>query len=123
MSRERILYDSKGKLAEYVDDELVWLRPGVNTNASSGSGPMIMRDIQPYKSMINGQMISSRSEHRNHLKQHNCVEVGNDTSHMKPKDRVFDFKTRKKVLASQFADLNDRQVSKLIKAEIKARKH
>ena len=42
--------------------------------------PLIMPDIQPYQSMIDGSMITSRSEHRIHLKQHGCVEVGNDSS-------------------------------------------
>lgn len=41
---------------------------------------MIMPDIQPYQSMIDGSMINSRSEHRAHLKAHGCVEVGNDSS-------------------------------------------
>lgn len=45
--------------------------------------PMIMGDIQPYKSMIDGQMITSRSQHRSHLKQHGMVEVGNETSYLK----------------------------------------
>ena len=44
------------------------------------AAPMIMPDIQPYRSMIDGSMITSRSEHRMHLKQHGCVEVGNDSS-------------------------------------------
>ena len=38
----------------------------------------VMPDIQPDKSMIDGRMITSRSEHRAHLKANNCVEVGND---------------------------------------------
>lgn len=42
--------------------------------------PMIMPDIEPYRSMIDGRMITSRSEHRTHLKNHGCVEVGNDSS-------------------------------------------
>lgn len=41
---------------------------------------MVMGDIKPYRSMIDGRMITSRSQHRDHLKQHNCVEVGNDSS-------------------------------------------
>jgi hypothetical protein len=40
--------------------------------------PMVMGDIQPYRSMINGEMITSRSRHREHLKANGCVEVGND---------------------------------------------
>lgn len=38
----------------------------------------ILLDIQPYKSMIDGSMITSRSKHREHLKQHGCIEVGNE---------------------------------------------
>jgi len=48
--------------------------------------PEIMRDIKSYRSMIDGTWISSRSRHREHLKAHNCVEVGNDASlHRQPK--------------------------------------
>lgn len=123
MSRERIIYDSAGKLAEYKDDELVWLRPGYKSNSSGNTGPMIMRDIEPYKNMIDGRMITSRSEHRELLRKHNCVEVGNDTSHMKKKPFKTEFKSRKKVLASQLADVSDRQISQMVKSEIKRRTH
>lgn len=40
--------------------------------------PMVTTDIQPYRSMITGEMITSRSQHRAHLKEHNCIEVGNE---------------------------------------------
>jgi hypothetical protein len=43
-----------------------------------------MPDIQPYKSMIDGREITSRSRHREHLRQHGCVEVGNDSSLTRP---------------------------------------
>lgn len=36
----------------------------------------IMPDISPYDSIITGEKITSRSWHREHLKRHNCVEVG-----------------------------------------------
>lgn len=46
----------------------------------------IMPDIQPYQSMIDGSWITSRSRHREHLRAHDCVEIGNDSSlHAKPK--------------------------------------
>lgn len=38
----------------------------------------VVGDITPYRSVIDGSLISSRSEHRQHLKQHNCIEVGNE---------------------------------------------
>ena len=41
--------------------------------------PMVMPDIQPYKSMVDGSYITSRSQHRSHLKQHGVIEVGNET--------------------------------------------
>ena len=46
------------------------------------AGTMVMPDIAPYKSMITGEMITSRSQHREHLQQHGCVEVGNEVEHM-----------------------------------------
>lgn len=49
------------------------------------NAPMVMPDIQPYKSMITGEMIQSRSAHRDHLRQHGCIEIGNETKHMKSK--------------------------------------
>ena len=46
--------------------------------------PMVMKDIQPYQSMIDGSEITSRSRHREHLREHGCVEVGNEVNHLKP---------------------------------------
>lgn len=46
----------------------------------------VMPDIQPYKSMIDGSVINSRSRHREHLRDHGCFEVGNDSSlHHEPR--------------------------------------
>jgi len=47
--------------------------------------PMTMPDIKPYKSMIDGREITSRSRHREHLRAHNCIEIGNETKHLQPK--------------------------------------
>lgn len=44
----------------------------------------VMGDIEPYRSMATGEMIGSRSTHREHLRQHRLVEVGNETQHLKP---------------------------------------
>lgn len=45
----------------------------------------VMPDIQPYTSMIDGSTITSRSHHREHLKAHGCIEIGNDSSVLNPK--------------------------------------
>ena len=39
---------------------------------------LVMPDIQPYRSMIDGSLIGSRSKHRVHLRDHDCIEVGNE---------------------------------------------
>lgn len=45
----------------------------------------VQQDIQPYQSMVTGEMITSRSQHRAHLKQHGCIEIGNENPIPKPK--------------------------------------
>jgi hypothetical protein len=40
--------------------------------------PMVMSDIEGYVSQVDGSWIKSRSHHRNHLKQHRMIELGND---------------------------------------------
>jgi hypothetical protein len=42
-------------------------------------GPYVISDIGEYRSVITREMITSRSQHREHLKAHGCVEVGNET--------------------------------------------
>ncbi len=44
----------------------------------------VMPDIQPYRSMIDGHIVQSRSNHRAHLKINGCVEVGNEAQKPKP---------------------------------------
>jgi hypothetical protein len=40
--------------------------------------PMVTSDIGGYISQIDGSWIESRSKHRDHLKRHGMVELGND---------------------------------------------
>jgi len=49
------------------------------------TGPMIMPDIRPYVSQIDGSLITSRSKHREHLRAHRCIEIGNETKYLQPK--------------------------------------
>ena len=119
MSRYKAIYYQGRLLAEYLDGVLV-NGDGDGDLSNKMSGPQVVRDINPYKSMVTGEMITSRSSHRDHLKRHNCTEVGNDTSHMKqrPTTQV----SRKPVIASLLADKSDRQISQMITAEIDRRR-
>lgn len=44
----------------------------------------VIPDIQPYQSMVDGSMIRGRAHHREHLKEHHLIEVGNEVKHLKP---------------------------------------
>jgi hypothetical protein len=48
------------------------------------AAPMVIRDIGEYMSPLDGQHITSRSQHRDHMRAHEVVEVGNEFG--KPKD-------------------------------------
>lgn len=58
---------------------------------------------KPYKSMVTGEMITSRAKHREHLKRHNMVEVGNDPNLRKVYKGIPDTnpKGRKELLIAQ----------------------
>jgi hypothetical protein len=57
----------------FVDGEFVERKKD-----SKGRYHYVQPDIVPYKSMIDGQMVTSRSQHRRHLKANGCIEVGNE---------------------------------------------
>lgn len=64
-------------------------------------GANVIADIKPYKSMQTGEMITSRSQHREHLKRHHLVEIGNEiAAHLKPKPRQIDKTKRKAQIAA-----------------------
>ena len=109
MSTTRIIYDSKGKLAEFEDDYLIWSRNNLDSPSRSFN---VIRDIDPYKSMITGEMIDSRSKHREHLRKHNCIEVGNE----KMETKIPAYKdNRRELLHKQLGDMSDRQANKILK--------
>lgn len=58
------------------DDELVEL--DLEAPLPPRLAPYVMSDISPYPSVITGEAITSRSEHRAHLRQHGVIEVGNE---------------------------------------------
>jgi hypothetical protein len=84
----------------------------VETTKQVSTAPMIMTDIQPYKSMIDGSMITSRSHHRNHLKDNGCIEVGNEKMESKPPAPVKS-KTRE-ILHAQLANMTNNQADKIM---------
>ena len=73
--------------------------------------PMVMSDIQPYISQVDGSVIESRSKHKAHLKQHRMIELGNDvpTQHKPPELNRQSMEARKRQIAElTYAKLNYR---------------
>lgn len=38
----------------------------------------VIRDIDPYRSVVDGKVIGGRRQHREHLREHDLTEVGNE---------------------------------------------
>ena len=109
MSNYKAIYDSKGKVAEYQDGELTWYREDF---AETSNSPQIMLDIQSYTSMVDGSIITSRSKHREHLRQHNCIEIGNEKMQNTPPPPSTN---RRELLHRRLADMSDRQANQILK--------
>ena len=73
MARYRWRYDKDGNA-----HEITWSEP------STPTGPYVMGDIQPYRSMADGTMVEGRRQHREMLKRNNCVEIGNEKQTPRP---------------------------------------
>ena len=76
------------------------------------NAPMIMGDIAPYQSMIDGSMIQSRSRHREHLKDNGCIEVGNES--METKRTAPSSEKRREVLAQQLGNMTHNEANKIM---------
>lgn len=113
MSKYKAIFDKQGLLAEFEDGEMIYLREDYNpVEKSELASPMVVRDIKPYQNMINGSIITSRSEHRELLKRHNCVEVGNEkmqTNVATPTSK------RRELISRQLGDMSDKQANKVLK--------
>lgn len=85
MSRRRWIYDGGDVVAEYSGDNLLWSKSPKEVSAKTAT---IIPDIEPYQSMATGEMITSRSRHRAHLREHRLVEIGNETKYLTQKRDV-----------------------------------
>ncbi len=91
------------------------------TQPQGPDAPMIMGDIKPYISQVDGTLITSRSRHREHLKAHNCQELGNDPSILNPKPRgIPDVapQQRKELIRAQVDAMSHREFKAAIKRDV-----
>ena len=73
-------------------------------HARRGDATYVIPDIAGYKSMATGEWISGRRQHKEHLKRHGLIEIGNEIdAHMKRKPR--DTKKEREQLRRTIADV------------------
>lgn len=78
-ARYREIWKDGELFATFAGGELTYLNPSHQpAKRSELAMPMVIRDIGEYRSPIDGQMITSRNQHRDHLRAHDVVEVGNE---------------------------------------------
>lgn len=65
--------------------EEVWAERAAGT---FGKGGTIIKDIEPYRNVIDGEVIGGRKQHRDFLRARNMIEVGNDKISKNPPKRT-----------------------------------
>jgi hypothetical protein len=93
---------------------------GREVSYSEYPGVEILPDIQPYRSMLDGTIVESRSRHRQHMKKYNAVEVGNETAVLLKPPRIPDTapQQRRELLRAQFDAIDNKQFKAFIKRDI-----
>jgi len=72
----------------------------------------VMNDIQPYQSMIDGSMITSRSRHREHLQANGCIEVGNEKMQNRAPAPVES--QRRDILRQQVGNMTHKEANRIL---------
>ena len=83
----------------------------IGEQSASESLHQIMPDIQPYQSMADGSMIMGRRQHREHLRQHNCIEIGNETMQT---NKPAPIDNRREVLREQLVNMTDKDANRIL---------
>lgn len=79
MGRYRAIWKEGRLLAEYEGGELTYLAPDYEpAKRSELPSPYFMKDIGEYRSPIDNTMVTTRSQHREHMRIHDVIEVGTE---------------------------------------------
>jgi hypothetical protein len=65
---------------------------------------MVITDMQPYKSPLDGTWITTRTKHRSHMKEHGVIEVGNEKL-TRPASKPYDPGNLKQDIANSINEL------------------
>ena len=77
----------------------------------------IIEDIASYRSQVTGEMITSRSQHRDHLRQHGCVEIGDQVHHLQPNRPDFESPQRKELIRAQIDAMSQAEFKRALRRD------
>ena len=75
-------------MARYIWHEGAWVEIDTTAPRPRPVAPMVIRDIEAYREVFTGTRIRSRRHHRDFLRAHKLVEVGNEYSKGVPLDKA-----------------------------------
>lgn len=78
------VFDPSGRVVYEVVKGVVT----IDERFKAEDAPFVIPDITPYRSQLTGEMVGSRSRHRDLLREHRCIEVGDQTHYLKPKQKA-----------------------------------
>ena len=84
MSKYRATYDKHGKATEWVDGELVWIRPDLEAPVDGGISTAVFGDNVRFVSPIDGTVVEGRAAMREHCRRHDVVP-NQDLQGLKPR--------------------------------------
>lgn len=67
----------------FHEPRVIYVRPIAEPDVprptgSTASATGVISDIEPYRSVVDGSVIGGRRQHRDHLRAHRKIEVGNE---------------------------------------------
>ncbi len=80
----------------------------------------VMPEIAPYKSMVTGETIESRSRHQEHLRRHNMIEIGNEVPALMSQRGIPDVdpQGRKELIKRQIMGMGHENFKRALNSEI-----
>ena len=67
---------------------LAWIELDETAPRPRPVAPLVVKDIDPYRSMFTGERIRSRRHHRDHLRAHRLIEIGTEYDRGLPIDQA-----------------------------------
>lgn len=109
-------------MARYFWDGRQWVEFDPLAPRPRPVAPMVIRDVEPYRCIATGERIRGRRHHRDHLRAHRFIEVGNEYNKglpvdQAPESRAMTSEARKEAITRAFDQVQQHGGRKSVAAE------